>query len=281
MTKKNILENLKKLIDAGSLPHAFLVTGRDLKSRMAFAADFAKAFFAGDPGAAGRVDNGSFEDLLFVSKDGESIRVEQITALAGAMRNKPFFAEGIMAVITEGEAMTEESQNKLLKTLEEPNPGNLILILCENPMRLRATIRSRCVLLNLESEESGELASGPEDYEAAKSIISTALFDREKPMAHIFDLMEPYYGDREAAERLLSGMEFFLRDLITGGLDPGLARDPRNLTLLRKTGRRWEKTFIKYVTIIEAARSDIGRRVNRRYCLKAMAVKFRQEIYNG
>jgi DNA polymerase-3 subunit delta' len=40
--------------------------------------------------------------------------------------------------------MNNAAANSLLKTLEEPTPGNLILLLTDQPGRLLATIRSRC-----------------------------------------------------------------------------------------------------------------------------------------
>ena len=269
---------MRKRIGTGRLPHAFMIFGGDRDGRTAFVDDFAKTFFSYDDASAKRIENDAYEDLIRVEKDGEYIKVEQIAALISAMRNKPFFAEGIMAVIDDGEAMTEESQNKLLKSLEEPNPGNLILILCENPFSLQSTLRSRCVPVNL---KGGAWQWGPEYYEAAKSIISAALFDQKKPLRPVFDMLEPYCGDVGEAKNLLGCMEVFLRDLVAGGFDPELVIDGRTINLIEKTGRRWEKTFIKYVTIIEAARLEIERKMNRKYCLRAMAVKFRQETFNG
>jgi DNA polymerase-3 subunit delta' len=40
--------------------------------------------------------------------------------------------------------MNASAANSLLKTLEEPSPGTLLCLICEQPGRLPATIRSRC-----------------------------------------------------------------------------------------------------------------------------------------
>lgn len=45
--------------------------------------------------------------------------------------------------------MNENAQNALLKTLEEPYPNTLILLLCENIGKLKRTILSRCQILHL------------------------------------------------------------------------------------------------------------------------------------
>ncbi|MBS0462454.1 MAG: DNA polymerase III subunit delta' [Proteobacteria bacterium] len=49
-----------------------------------------------------------------------------------------------VASIEPASAMNANAANALLKTLEEPLPGRFLLLLCESPMRLPATIRSRC-----------------------------------------------------------------------------------------------------------------------------------------
>lgn len=48
-------------------------------------------------------------------------------------------------IIVEAEKMTEEAQNSILKTLEEPNNNSLIILLTYNSYGLLETIRSRCM----------------------------------------------------------------------------------------------------------------------------------------
>jgi DNA polymerase-3 subunit delta' len=51
-----------------------------------------------------------------------------------------------MVVIESAEAMAEAAANALLKTLEEPGHG-LLILLTAAPERLLSTIRSRCQLI--------------------------------------------------------------------------------------------------------------------------------------
>lgn len=278
MAFEQVISMIRARVTERNLPHAWLVSGASGEMRNAFSISFAKAFFEGDPEAARRIDAGVHEDLIRIQKDGESIKTEQISSLSIVMKNKPFVSEGIMAIIEDGEAMTEEAQNKLLKTLEEPNPGNLLLILCQNPKELRETIRSRCVSLRLD----GNVACGEStDYEQAKNVISAVLFDRSRPLWQVFEMLEGYTEDRERASALLASMECFLRDLVVGGYVPALILNEPTRSILEKTGRKWERQFQKYVTIIEEARRDLNRRMNRRSCLRRMAIKFRQEALHG
>ena len=67
-------------------------------------------------------------------------------------------------VIWMAEKMNESFANKLLKTLEEPLPGTLIMLLCESDERLLPTIKSRVQTLIIESSERKE--ENNEEYAA-------------------------------------------------------------------------------------------------------------------
>lgn len=54
-----------------------------------------------------------------------------------------------LGVIVEAECMGEEAQNAFLKTLEEPSPRTLLLLLSTQPRGLLPTIRSRCQTISL------------------------------------------------------------------------------------------------------------------------------------
>ena len=60
---------------------------------------------------------------------------------------RPSFSERKVFVISEGEKLNNESQNALLKVLEEPPSYCTIIILCTQPETLLATIRSRCQMV--------------------------------------------------------------------------------------------------------------------------------------
>jgi DNA polymerase-3 subunit delta' len=60
---------------------------------------------------------------------------------------KPFTGGRKIAVIDDAEYMNDESANCLLKTLEEPPPGALIVLLATSEDRVLPTVRSRCQLI--------------------------------------------------------------------------------------------------------------------------------------
>lgn len=79
----------------------------------------------------------------------KDIRLGFTRSLLRAAAMKPYQAGRKVFVILHADAMNEESQNALLKVLEEPFPNSHFLLVTENEPGLRPTIRSRCQRLRV------------------------------------------------------------------------------------------------------------------------------------
>jgi len=143
------------------LPHALLLCGAEGLGKRAFADAFAAALLCQQPRSDGSacgecrtcrfVHAGSHPDLVRVNlglrDDGKprtEIIVDQIRALSERLGMTPQFGGWQFALIDPAGAMNIAAGNALLKTLEEPTPATLIMLLADTPSRLPATIRSRC-----------------------------------------------------------------------------------------------------------------------------------------
>lgn len=86
--------------------------------------------------------------LSFEENDKKVLRkeivVEQIRDLGAWFSLTPQRGGAQVALIEPAVAMNKHASNALLKTLEEPMRDRYLLLLCESPMQLSATIRSRC-----------------------------------------------------------------------------------------------------------------------------------------
>ena len=69
----------------------------------------------------------------------------------------PSLAKNKVAVITNGHTMNDESQNALLKSLEEPSPNTFIIILTNRHKSLLNTIYSRCQVININPLKKADL----------------------------------------------------------------------------------------------------------------------------
>ena len=95
-----------------------------------------------------------YEALGIENKQG-LIRELDADSVVSTLSLKAYEGGWRMMVVWMAEKMNESFANKLLKTLEEPLPGTLIMLLCESDERLLPTIRSRVQTIKLKAE-SGE-----------------------------------------------------------------------------------------------------------------------------
>lgn len=75
------------------------------------------------------------------------IRVEPLRELLQAMHLKAVAAPYKVAIIAGADRMNEEAANAFLKTLEEPPPRSVLILLTAEPQRLLETVLSRCLRL--------------------------------------------------------------------------------------------------------------------------------------
>ena len=140
------------------LPHALLLQGRPGLGKHDFAVQLAQALLCGqarDGAACGHCHAchlfaaGTHPDLSSVGlmEDAKSITVDQIRALGDFLSLRPHTATRKVVVISPAEAMNINAANSLLKLLEEPPLGSMLLLVTSHPARLPATIRSRCARL--------------------------------------------------------------------------------------------------------------------------------------
>jgi DNA polymerase III gamma/tau subunit len=75
--------------------------------------------------------------------EGSAILIDVARKFSREATKKPLGARKVM-IIVQAERMTDDAQNALLKTFEEPARGLTIILLADNPSKLFSTVRSRC-----------------------------------------------------------------------------------------------------------------------------------------
>ncbi len=130
--------------------HAYSFVGPAGSGKAAAARAFAAELLAAgaaDPGEARRralADPSPHPDLSWLRPPGNQHLVEDVrTDVIGAVAYRPFEGETRVFVIEAADAMAEESQNALLKTLEEPPPYAHLILITAEPASLLETVRSR------------------------------------------------------------------------------------------------------------------------------------------
>lgn len=158
-------------LDAGTMHHAWLLTGPQGIGKASFAEQAARRVLAGasDPHLAtpglGVPDDhptsrlmaaGSHPDLMRLERlekdSGEaarSITVDQVRGLSRLFATTASFSPWRVVIIDAMDDLERSAANALLKNLEEPPPSSLFLLVSHAPERLLPTIRSRCRHLRL------------------------------------------------------------------------------------------------------------------------------------
>ncbi|MDR1521985.1 MAG: sigma 54-interacting transcriptional regulator [Streptococcaceae bacterium] len=104
-----------------------------------------------------RIEEEINPDVLFVYEKGKNITVEQIRTLKKELSCSGFESEKKVVIIQASDKMNQSSQNSLLKFLEEPNDGVLIILEVVAAARLLPTIISRMQVLNFRKLPAKEL----------------------------------------------------------------------------------------------------------------------------
>ena len=136
---KEILDRLQSYKESGSLSHAHLIAGEDGNGKSLVAKELSLLILDKN------IDREYIDILPFkAGKDKNSIGIDDIRALIDETNKKSFEGDKRVIIIYEGEKMTVQAQNALLKTIEEPPLGIHIIILTKGLDAILETIKSRC-----------------------------------------------------------------------------------------------------------------------------------------
>jgi len=153
------LNSLKQCIAEDRLTHAMIIQGSPKGTGGAFVDELLRYLYCGpDPSvweqdpAFSRLEAGSHPDVFRIEPESKSrqILVDQIMPLMHRVQQSSYEGGWKVSVILFADRMKDTVQNKLLKTLEEPPPKSLLLLVTDSLERLLPTIRSRCQRIDLE-----------------------------------------------------------------------------------------------------------------------------------
>jgi DNA polymerase-3 subunit delta' len=148
----------------GALAHAYLLHGPAGSGKREAARNFAAELLAreaDDPESARlRVQHGTHPDLTWVAPSGahEMLRRDVEEAVVSAAARTPFEATYRVFVLERADTMNDEAANSLLKTLEEPPPYVVLLLLTDRPTQVLPTISSRCQPVRFDALPASALA---------------------------------------------------------------------------------------------------------------------------
>ena len=152
----------KQVINAyefGRLPHALMFSGPEALAMKHFAVCLSayllcrekeKGHACGSCKSCILFSSANHPDMYYLEPEetGKQIKVDDVRGLIDSIQLSSQYAANKITLIYPAEAMNRNAANALLKTLEEPPPEVIFLLVTSQPARLPVTIRSRCQRIN-------------------------------------------------------------------------------------------------------------------------------------
>ncbi len=148
----NILKNDK---ENNKLSHAYLLIVDDEKLLKDYALIFAKLLMCESNDICNNcricnlIDKNNYSDVIIYPKNDKKIKVGDVDELVSTSYLKPLESDKKLFVLLNSQDMNIQSQNKLLKTLEEPTKNTHLLLVALNTYSLLPTVLSRVKKLEL------------------------------------------------------------------------------------------------------------------------------------
>ena len=213
MSDENALSTFKqkvqKIIKADHVGHAYIIEAHDLESAFNAGVYFANELLK----SGGGVES---DNVIRVSGDGKNsnIKVEKIDDLKNRLLKRPLSGKYMIALIEGADKMNSQSQNKLLKVLEEPIIGTVVILTTNLSEALLPTIKSRCGFIKSGIAECGETQQLDIVYLENLTCYMDKLL-RGEPYFQIKPVIEKIANKDIVKHDLIKGLEFcemFLRN---------------------------------------------------------------------
>jgi DNA polymerase III subunit delta' len=246
-------------------------------------------------------------DIITIAAEGQFIKIGAVKELQEQMKFRPREGRRRVFIMTEADRMNAAAANALLKSLEEPSAGNILLLTTSRPHALPMTILSRCQHLRFTPLPRGEVArylteKESLDPEAASVLAASSGGSIGKALEMKRDdwltvrngILEKLSADDPAdplkrlafagrfgteREEILEGLEI-LRTCYRDAMvfretqDAGrLIFQDRAAVVRSVAGRLSGRNLLHNLTVVEAAMGAIDQNANKTLTLETMVIK--------
>lgn len=313
---KEILLALRRAAETGRVGHAYLFAGPPGVGKATVAYVFAAALLCRSPQkgeACGRCREcrqliaGNHPDLQRIHPEGASIKISQIRELQRMAFLTPRQGSRRVFLLEEADLMTREAANSLLKVLEEPPGGTVIVLISSRPQALLPTVLSRCQVFTFQpltvgevaevlvkeaglprevAEEVAHLSGGSPgralqlahgEFKDLRQKASALLCELQKsPVLEALRQAALLAEDREKALVFLDLLEIWLRDLLAWKetKDEGMVFYRDHLPFIRREADRYpRRQLVGLIKQVEVTKDLLWANANARLALEVLFLR--------
>lgn len=317
---ESIVQHLQNAIASHKVSHAYILHGEEGMGKKMLAGIFAKTLQCDEGGIRScnrcksciQYDSGNHPDIIRVTHEKLSIGVEDIRLQVNSdIQVKPYNSPYKIYIIDDADKLTEQAQNALLKTIEEPPEYAVILLLVNNISVILPTILSRCVLLHLKPVDKqaikeylmskhqipdymAEVAAAFSGGNIGKAIKYASSQDFERMKGDVLHILE--YIDEMELHEVISGLKLltasknniddyidlmvlWYRDVLMfkATMDPGLLlyRDELSFIKTQANTRSYEG-LEKIISAMEKAKIRLKANVNFDIAIELMLLSIKE-----
>ena len=160
------VKSLKKVLDSGNIPHAFLISGPSGCGKTTLARIIKKAV--------------GCDDTAFTELNGSSERgIDVIRSIVSSLNYAPISGKSKVVFIDEAHQLTKEAQEALLKSTEDP-PSHVYWVFCTTePQNIRTALSRRLFKVNIPP------LNNDESLALLKKVIAGEGLDKSRYSKHV------------------------------------------------------------------------------------------------
>ena len=230
-SKRTVNAIIGNITGGASSAHAYIVEGRPGAGREEFIRQLAMGLECLDPDVSARpcgiceacrqAAAGTSMDIVRMQMSGKTgYKTEDANAFTERL-DMGAYGRFLVGIIDDADSLSETVQNKLLKTLEEPREGVILLLGTSNRDHLLSTVRSRCSAISVQgAEEAEEEKAGSEAIaKAAEMLFGGSAFHEFR------DAIDKCVKTRADALSLIDAAEDISRERMLSADEPAAMAD--------------------------------------------------------
>lgn len=283
---EKIKQELEQTVNLNKMSHSYMFVGTEGIGKKLVAKEVAKMLLClNEPKYCGHCksciefESGNNPDFQIIEPDERSIKIDQIRQMQRKILEAPIISNKKVYIIDDADLMTEDAQNCLLKTLEEPPEFVTIILIGSRENNFLSTIKSRCTIIKFQDIEKYQIKTYLQDKYGMNNISE--------------NMLEIFQGSIGKAEKLKDKQELYnnIFDIIENIKKLDIIDVFKKADVIYKTQEEkndilesinvilYKQGYLNCINIVEETKKRLKSNSNYNMCIDNMLLKMWEEIH--